>query len=481
MVSWRTSWWYIKAFVDKYRQPLILGIVLGILLVWVFPRLIVLIPQQKETTFVGRVGLFSWVDLPQDIQERVSAGLTSLDTSGQPISTLVDRWSVEDDGRVFRFLLKQDLRWQDGKPFRAEDVQYNFADVQIVRTENEVVFRLEDAYAPFPAVVSQPLFRQVQERKFGWLKQTRIIGLGEYRLTNLHYNGPYIRELTIENASERLVYRFYATERDAVMALRHGRIDRLENLQTLQDFLPLEREQYLIDEQINPYQYVALYFNTTNPNLAREVRQALHYATRKPGPEDERLRALSPLSPTSWAYNETNEVNPFSYDLEEAITLWVSAQPVAPMTLTIDSAVTLLEDAQAIAQDWKALGEETRLRCERGELGTTEANAGDCNRYRIEVETRVVRDMQNFDAVLVGREVPPDPDQYTWWHSNQAQNISHYQNPRVDKLLEDARKETDQQRRKLLYFEFQRYLVEDVPAMFLYYLPDYTVERANWL
>src|SRR5690606_3000778 len=109
--------------------------------------------------------------------------------------------------------------------------------------------------------------------------------------------------------------------------------------------------------------------------------------------------------------NETNEVNPFAYDIEAAIELWVSAQPGAPLRLTIDSAVTLLEDAQAIAQDWQELGAVTKDRCERGELDDSAANEGDCNRYTIHVETRVVRDLQSFDAVLVGREVPPDPDQ----------------------------------------------------------------------
>ncbi len=91
-----------------------------------------------------------------------------------------------------------------------------------------------------------------------------------------------------------------------------------------------------------------------------------------------------------------------------------------------------------------------------------------------------MRDLQDVQAVLLSREVPADPDQYTWWHSNQSANISNYQNPRVDKLLEDARKETDQQRRKVMYLEFQRYLVEDVPAMFLYYVTEHDVDRKNW-
>lgn len=482
---------------------LILGTVLGILLVWLFPRLIVLLPQQKPTHYIGRVGLYSWLEIPQDIQGKVSAGLTSIDDSGEPIPTLAERWSVEEDGRVFRFLLKQGLRWQDGRILRPEDIQYNFADVQIVRTENEVVFRLADAYAPFPVAVSQPLYRQVQERRWGFIKHTKIIGLGEYEVVNLQYNGPYVSELAIESAKERLVYRFYATEQEATNAFRAGRIDRLEGLNSIADFDEREREYYVIDDQINPSRYVAVFFNTADPNLVKEMRQALHFATQKPGPNDERLRALSPIAPTSWAYNATNEVDAFSYDLDRAIELYADLQPPQPLNLTLDSTVDLLDEAQQVAQDWEIFGQEAVQRCQAGDIeaadtapaATTTTVAGEesddataaaeiatdpCNNYAINVETRLIRDLQSAQAVLLSREVPADPDQYTWWHSNQSANISNYQNPRVDKLLEDARTETDQQRRKVMYLEFQRYLVEDVPAMFMYYVTEHTVERQNW-
>lgn len=479
-LSWRASWWYIQSFWGKYRRTLLISIAFGIALVWLFPRLMILLPQQKQTHYIGRVGLFSWVDLPQDIQQKMSSGLTTVNDAGDPIPVLAERWTVEDSGRVFRFLLKENLRWQDGKPFVSEDVKYNFADVQTVYTENEVVFRLEDAYAPFPVVVSQPLFRQIEERRFGLFRQTRIIGLGEYSITSVQYNGPYVRQLSIENNRERLVYRFYGSEQDAFTAFRLGRVDRLEKLFVLEDDTDLRDHLTKIEETIDPHLYAAVFFNTSKPDLTREVRQALNYATKKPGTNDEKLRAISPIAPTSWAYNATAEVNDFAYNVDRALEALERADIQQPISLVLDSSIILLDEAQKVAQDWQEFGQIAQERCEQGTFAK-ESDNKDCSRFLITVEVQVVRDLQDFDAVLLAREVQPDPDQYSWWHSNQANNISQYQNPRVDKLLEDARTETDKQRRKLMYFEFQRYLVEDVPAIFLYYMPEYTVIRQNWL
>lgn len=479
MLTWRASLWYVQSFWSKYRRSLLIGVGLGIAIVWLFPRLIVMLPQPKRTEYIGRVGLFSWADLPMDIQQKMSSGLTSVNQAGEPVPVLAERWTVEDEGRVFRFLLKENLRWQDGKDLVPEDIEYTFSDVQTVWTENEVVFRLEDAYSPFPVVVSQPIYRQVEERRWGFVRATRLIGLGEYRILGVTYNGPYVRELTIENDRERLVYRFFPSEPEALTSYRLGRVDTVEQL-TVRPVDDLQRTWLQgMSEDINPQQFVAVFFNTTNPNLSREVRQALNYATKKPDIDDIRLRALSPISPTSWAYNATTEVNDFLYNEQRALDLWERVNPASPLTINLTTTQPLLEEAQNIANDWQAFGELAQQRCSAGELG--DSDDGACDRFGIVVNVRVARDMTDFDAFLLTRETPPDPDQYPWWHSDQAGNLSQYQNPRVDKLLEDARKETDQQRRKLMYLEFQRYLVEDVPAIFLYHPLEYQLDRGNYL
>lgn len=480
MQSWRVTWWYIQAFWQKYRRLVFIGVALGVFLVWLFPLVIEYLPQFKPTRFIGRVGLFQWTELPLDIQHKMSVGLTTVDETGRPQPVLAERWSVEEDGRVFRFLIRDDLLWQDGKPFTPQDVEYNFADVQVVRTENEVVFRLKDAYSPFPVSVSQPLFRQVSERRFGFWRQTRIIGLGEYRIISLKQQAGYIRQLVLENNKERIVYRFYPSEADALVAFRHGHIDVLENMADVSGLLPEERQQLDIESNLNLRQYVTIVLNTSDPNLTREMRQALNYATQKPGPESEFLRALGPVPPTSWAYNATNEINPFSYDLEKALALYQQVNPGASLDITLDTAVSLLQQAQLVEQDWERLGQEAKNRCQQGQKGWL-VDGASCDRWGINVQVRVASDLEQTQAVLVAREAPLDPDQYAWWHSTQQSNLSRYQNPRVDKILEDARKETDTQKRKVLYLELQRYLVEDVPAIFLYHLNEFTIQRPGLL
>ena len=84
-------------------------------------------------------------------------------------------------------------------------------------------------------------------------------------------------------------------------------------------------------------------------------------------------------------------------------------------------------------------------------------------------------DLSNYQVLLVGQQIPVDPDQYTFWHSTQQTNFTHYKNARVDKLLEDARKSTNREERKLYYQEFQRILIKDSPAIFLEPIKTYTV------
>ena len=83
-----------------------------------------------------------------------------------------------------------------------------------------------------------------------------------------------------------------------------------------------------------------------------------------------------------------------------------------------------------------------------------------------------------YSAFLAIYEIPSDPDQYFLWHSTQtATNVSKYSNQRIDKLLEDGRTTTDQDERKKIYLDFQRFLLEDAPATFLVHPISYTIAR----
>ncbi len=74
--------------------------------------------------------------------------------------------------------------------------------------------------------------------------------------------------------------------------------------------------------------------------------------------------------------------------------------------------------------------------------------------------------------MIFGELLGADPDVFSFWHSSQKRdpglNISMYDNPKVDKLLEEARVSIDPIVRLAKYKEFEQILKEDTPASFLY-------------
>ncbi len=80
---------------------------------------------------------------------------------------------------------------------------------------------------------------------------------------------------------------------------------------------------------------------------------------------------------------------------------------------------------------------------------------------------------QNFDASLVGwsGRIDPDGNMYQWFHTGGGNNDGKYSNLDVDKLLEDARTTTDQGKRKSLYDQAQKLVVQDAAYVFINHPP----------
>jgi peptide/nickel transport system substrate-binding protein len=77
-----------------------------------------------------------------------------------------------------------------------------------------------------------------------------------------------------------------------------------------------------------------------------------------------------------------------------------------------------------------------------------------------------------FEAVVLGWSLSLDPDQYSIWHSSQQGpgqfNFIGYNNPRVDTLLENGRKELNNEKRKQIYDEFSKIIYDEQPIIYLY-------------
>jgi peptide/nickel transport system substrate-binding protein len=78
---------------------------------------------------------------------------------------------------------------------------------------------------------------------------------------------------------------------------------------------------------------------------------------------------------------------------------------------------------------------------------------------------------KHFDACVLGWGLSVDPDAYEIWHSSQIEkgfNFISYQNPEVDRLWEEGRKEYDVEKRKQIYWRIHELIADDQPYTFLY-------------
>jgi peptide/nickel transport system substrate-binding protein len=83
---------------------------------------------------------------------------------------------------------------------------------------------------------------------------------------------------------------------------------------------------------------------------------------------------------------------------------------------------------------------------------------------------------RKYDALLFGEVVGRELDLFAFWHSSQRNdpglNISLYANSTADKVLEELRETSSDDKRLDLYNQFAAELKKDVPAVFLY-APDF--------
>jgi peptide/nickel transport system substrate-binding protein len=233
------------------------------------------------------------------------------------------------------------------------------------------------------------------------------------------------------------------------LAYKLGEVDQINGLLDPQPFDSWGNSVVL--PETNKHQVVTIFFNTQDKLFGeKSLRQALTYAINKDALGE---RAISSTSPESWAYNP--QVKPYDYDVDHAKEIIEELPDEIKNSLDIKlvSTPSLLPAAEKISSDWEKVGVKTQ----------------------IQVSSIIPNE---FQAYLTIFDIPRDPDQYPIWHSTQTEtNLSRFVSPRIDTLLESGRVQLDLEERRKIYLDFQRFLVEDSPAAFLYHPKYYTIKR----
>ncbi len=414
----------------------------------------------------------------------------------------LENGGISPDGKTWKIELKKGVKWQDGAPFTAKDVEFTYqtimnpnvairsrsgfdlvSDFKIIDDYN-VEIQLSAPFVPFAwawqkmHVVPEHILSKVPDLNTAEFN-TNPIGTGPYKLVkrvagshmqytknpDYHRGAPAIDTVIHKFVPDQVVlYTQFKTGEVEVLGLHGVPPDRFEESRNLSGRDALE----------TPAPWVEfIYFNCGKPQFQEKVvRQALYYAINK----DKWIkdiqyglppRTLSYLHPTHWAYN-VNLKDP-GYDPERAAKMLESAGWTLAadgvrekngvklkFSMSTTAGSKAREQAQALIQaDWKEIGVAMEIKNMPASVVWGEYTT-----------------KSQFDTLMVGWEptVGMDPDYSARCHSKQipvkdgvGSNYVQYQNPALDKLLEQGVLISDMEKRKAVYYQIQEILHEDVP------------------
>ncbi len=430
---------YLKAFLSRYKLWVFVTLAATVgTLISLKPLYLYLSRAKFKTEYRGIIGLYSDNKLPSEIEDKISYGLIQFDSQGHANnSPLVAIHQISDDERTHTFQLNK-VSWHNGKLLTTNDIELDLPNIS-TRTVNNQIIQIQ-TISPSTGLLtalSKPLIKNNK-----W-------GLGPYVLTKTTYKDGYLHRVELESKNDdqpKLVYIIYPTISEAITGYKLGEIDSLNNLVQKDEIPPWSKIK--ISSYIDTSQYAAILINTEKIG-DRKHRQALAYATPKTSNKREQIKTT--INPNSWAYNP--DVKEYSYNPTKAQEFWKGA-PNTTIQILVNNR-DLLPVAKTIQTAWQ-----------------------NTLKIPVEVLSRTKDTLGDFDVLLTYVNIPSDPDQYNFWHSTQTStNLTRLNNPRIDKLLEEARQTFNQQKRKNLYFEFQKALAEESPAILLFYPTLYNFGR----
>ena len=456
------------------------------------PRTLVMIIESSPANLDPRIGTDAQ---SERIDELLFDGLLTRDEHFELQPGLAERWETPDP-LTYVFHLRRGVRFHDGRPLAARDVKWTFDSlrdgtvisakastyrfVERIETPDDatVIFRMKEPYATLPWNVSSGAIGIVpygSGRDFG----RAPVGSGPFRLVRAQADSEVVIERNPDYWGEkakipRVRFAVVPDATTRALELRKGSADVAINALPADTVAELRREGSLAVEQAPGTIYAYLAFNLRDPLLKDvRVRQALAYAIdRRPLLEylwrSMARPAESVLPPEHWAF--ASDLAPQSYDPKAAMRL-LSEAGYAPgadgvrfhltMKTSTEESSRLL--AAVLQQQLREVGIALDIRSH--EFGTFYSDV-------------VHGSFQMYSLRWIGGNEDPDIFEHVFHSASfppKRANRSYYANPRVDALIDQARRETDEARRKPLYAELQRIVAHDLPYINLWYLDNVLV------
>jgi peptide/nickel transport system substrate-binding protein len=456
------------------------------------PNTLVMIIESSPTNLDPRVGIDGQ---SERIDELLFDALLTRDEHFNVQPGLAERWEIPDP-LTYVFHLRRGVKFHNGQTLTSRDVKWTFdsllqGKIRSTKTstyryvdhletpdDSTVIFRLKEPLAALLWNLSEGAIGIVP---YGSLDEMtrQPVGTGPFQFVSAETDKEVILQRNDAYWGEvpRLARVRFAVVPDATteaLELRKGSADLAINSPMSPDTIAtLERNPSLTVQRGPGTRLAYLAFNLRDPILNDvRIRQAIGYALdRRPMMEylwrGQVQPAYSILPRQSWAFDD--DVPHYDYDPGKTRQLLDAAgYPLIngvrfhiTMKTSTDENTRLM--VAVMQQQLRDVGIALDIRTFEFATFFADVTTGAFQLYSL----RWIggnEDPDIFDAAFHSRNFPPA-----------GRNRSFYSNPRIDSLIDRARREINQDVRKQLYGEVQEILATDVPSLNLWYFDNVLV------
>ena len=428
--------------------------------------------------------------------------LVELDERLQPGPALAERWTVSPDQRVYTFVLRAGVKFQNGRPMRAADVKFSFeraargkrpwvfekisgapvftkgrggeiAGIRVV-DDRTVELKLDAPFAPFlflMAYDAASIVPREEAERLGLAFATRPVGSGAFRLKEWRRDDRVVLETFPEHfrgapGLERVVFRIIPAEITRFNDFKAGNLD-MSDIPTghcrAVKADPLLRGQVAIWPTLGTH---AIRFNVEKPPFNdRRMRLAVAHAIDPVGIVDGLLEGCviagkGILPPSLPGYNP--KVTGPGFNRERARQLLAEAghpggRGLPPITYHFNTGDLNQRIAELLQAQLREVGITLELRRLDWAAHIKVVDEGAVSMFR-----------QGWIADY------PDPENFVTvlFHSRNvgaAGNTSRYRNPELDRLLDQADAMPAGPARTKIYQDAEQRLLDDGLWITLYH------------
>lgn len=418
----------------------------------------------------------------KEIMTNVYEGLYKVMPSGEYVQALVDKTDISEGGKVYKFTLKDGVKFHNGKIMTVDDVLYSFEtcknitvdsslpgilnDAQIVGEGNTVTITLPAANNDFFAYLS--LVYIIPEGSSDEVV-TAPIGTGPYKFVSRSVQENIVFEKFDEYWGtpadiKKITCNIYENSTAMIAALNAGAIDIAAHL-TLDQVKGLGDDYNIVEDTMKLVQ--ALYLNNARePFNDVRIRQAICYAIDvdeilQLTAEGHGAKLGTSIYPAFGKYFDESLVGKYPHSVEKAKELMAEAgyPDGFSMSVTVPSNYTPhVNVGQVVVRQLNDAGI-------KAELKEVEWNSW----------LKDVYQGRDFDSTISGFDasVLTANALLQRWVSTNGKNMIGFSNEEYDALISKATAETDDAVRTQLYKDAAAILSEYAANAYIQDLPEY--------